>query len=64
MNFPRYFLILALFSLAACEPSGGAAVSTSPSTGVVAGLAPPPGQTSAERQTRKDYYRGPRGDEF
>ena len=25
---------------------------------------PPPGRTSSERQARKDYYRGPRGDEF
>lgn len=52
--------------------SGDAAVgvssSSGPSSGTVrygGGLAgPPPGRTAEERQARKDYYRGPRGDEF
>jgi hypothetical protein len=28
------------------------------------GAGPAPGRTEAERQARKDYYQGPRGDEF
>ena len=28
------------------------------------GAGPPPGRTEAERQARKDYYGGPRGDEW
>jgi len=64
MLFARCLLALSLFSLAACDPTGSPGGSNAPAAEVVAGLAPPPGRTSAERQARKDYYRGPRGDEF
>ena len=64
MTFSRYLTVVALISLAACEPSVGTPVSTSPSANVVGGLGPPSGRTETERQTRKDYYRGPRGDDF
>lgn len=64
MTFTRYLMALAMLGLAACEPSGGASFASAPSADLVGGLAPPRGQTSAERQARKEYYRGPRGDEF
>lgn len=64
MIFARVLLALALISLAACEPTASMSVAAAPSANPVGGLAPPPGRTSAERQARKDYYRGPRGNEF
>ncbi|GAA6193891.1 hypothetical protein NBRC116597_38120 [Phaeobacter sp. NW0010-22] len=49
--------------LTACQPSvsGNASFGISTSAG---SLPPPPGRTAAERRASKDYYRGPRGDEF
>lgn len=70
----RLLLCLALFA-AACGPvtstdvrvSGSGAVGVSSggtSVSYFGGGGPPPGRTAAERQARKDYYRGPRGQEF
>ncbi len=72
MPLSKYLLPLALsgsalFSLAACEPTGTSHVSappSDPSNYVVGGLAPPAGRTATARQARRDYYQGPRGDEF
>ena len=51
--------------------SGDAAVGASASSGGATNFpaggargGPPPGRTDAERQGRKNYYRGPRGQEF
>ncbi len=68
---------LALLVLAGCEPGGGGAnvtvggtvavgVSSGSGTSVSyrGGVGPPPGRTPTERQARRDYYRGPRGDHF
>jgi hypothetical protein len=65
MTLFKYLTGLALVSIAACTPTGGTPIAGEPSSSnVVGGLAPPPGQTEAERQASKDYYRGPRGNEF
>lgn len=67
-----------LMALAACEPGYSAAdngvrVGGSVAVGVSTGgeygadrfgTGPAPGRTAQERQARKDYYRGPRGDRF
>lgn len=64
--------------LAACDPyatgstgvrvSGSAAVGVSTGGSVASerygGSGPPPGRTPAEREARKTYYQGPRGEEF
>jgi hypothetical protein len=64
MRFSLYLSVWALIGLTACEPTTGPTTRAAPSAQVTAGLAPPSGRTSAERQARKNYYRGPRGDEF
>lgn len=65
MTFLRYFLPLALLGLAGCVPTSNASYNSAPPEfGARGGVGPAPGQTDAERQARKDYYRGPRGDEF
>jgi hypothetical protein len=57
--------------LTGCEPTAGIQTSASAQTsssasdfGPVGGIAPPPGRTDAERRARRDYMRGPRGNEF
>jgi len=35
-----------------------------PVAGPPGGVGPPPGRTAAERQARKTYYGGPRGEEW
>lgn len=69
-------IMLAALGLSACGPVGGTdvrisgsgavGVSTSADYGYSGriGGGPPPGRTASERQARKDYYRGPRGNEF
>lgn len=77
MPFPRRHLTIALFSpslslplslalmgLTACVPGATQGYSSAPPNGLTAGQAPASGRTNAERQMRKDYYRGPRGNEF
>ena len=77
MQLPKCAAALLVLGLAACTAgsggsvsvSGDGAVGISASSGATVqasgGLGgPPPGRTSAERQARKDYYRGPRGQEF
>ncbi|MFT7596707.1 MAG: hypothetical protein ACI8R4_004046 [Paracoccaceae bacterium] len=58
-------LPIALLGLAGCVPTTQASyTSAPPEIGVRGGIGPPSGRTGAEREARKDYYRGPRGDEF
>lgn len=60
-------LPVALLGLAGCVPTTQASyTSTPPEFGARGGIigGPPSGRTESERQARKDYYRGPRGDEF
>lgn len=69
MSVSRCFLFFALsgaiLGLVACDSTGTPSVAPGAhSAYVTGGLAPPPGRTSAERQARKAYYRGPRGSEF
>lgn len=76
MTFAKLVFPVALLGLAACQPVSNTNVSVSGdgvvgiSTGTSASYAtgaiggPPPGRTSSERTARKEYYRGPRGDEF
>lgn len=73
-----WILPTAFLALAACGSTGGTgpdirvsgSAAVGASTGGVSGhggpigSGPPPGRTASERQARKDYYRGPRGDEF
>lgn len=55
---------LALTGLTACIPTGTTSYNSAPPPGMSMGVAPPPGRTESERQMRKAYYRGPRGNEF
>lgn len=78
MTFAKWGFAVALLPLAACDPgtptatdirvSGNVAVGMSVGDGYVTvgrgGNGPPPGRTAAEREARRDYYRGPRGHEF
>jgi hypothetical protein len=66
MTVSKYLMAVALVSLAACTPTGGGGGGTSAPTAasLPGGLAPSPGRTAAERQSSKNYYRGPRGSEF
>lgn len=64
-------LLAGLALLAGCEspidfnaPSGPKIHAPRTPVSQPAGLPPPPGRTNAERQARRDYYSGPRGDEF
>lgn len=59
-------LVVMMALTGACVPENGGSGSTAPPPefGPRGGLAPPPGRTEAERQARRSYYQGPRGDEF
>lgn len=58
-------LVGALVAVSACQPTVSGSVSVGATSPVFSsGSPPPPGRTDAERQARRDYYRGPRGDEF
>lgn len=69
---PVLVLPAALLLLAACESqvdfrSPGPARVQSTSTFLDAprpSAGPPPGRTAAERSARREYYQGPRGQEF
>lgn len=63
--------ILLALALAGCEteldfkdPRGLRIGDTNTGWGRPGGLPPASGRTDAERQARRDYYSGPRGDEF
>lgn len=64
--------LLLLWALSACESSidfkspKGIQVNNpqTPVSGPPGGVGPPPGRTPAERQARKTYYGGPRGEEW
>jgi len=75
MRIQRAFMVVLLpvlsWAVAACEadidfrnPGGTKVKSTTSIFGPPGGVAPPPGRTPEERAARRDYYRGPRGDEF
>jgi hypothetical protein len=64
MTFTRFLIALVVIGLTACDPTGIPSFSTPAPIEIHSGLGPPPGRTADERQARKDYYRGPRGDEF
>ena len=66
MTIFRIILPIALLGLAGCVPTTQASYTSAPPEFAAGGAigGPPPGRTGAERQARKDYYRGPRGDEF
>jgi hypothetical protein len=73
MKIAKLVLPAVLVLVAGCTANGGASLSGSGAIGVTTdgfyaqghgGSGPPPGRTQAEREQRKDYYRGPRGDEF
>ncbi len=61
-----FALVAGLTGLAACEPTGYTAnPSTAPTTmELPGGLPPSAGRTESEREARREYYAGPRGDEF
>ncbi len=65
MIFFRLILVIATVALTGCleTPNTGGS-SGGPPNIAAGGLPPAPGRTDAERQARRDYYRGPRGDEF
>jgi len=62
MTFSQFILALALTGLTGCMETGGTSSSSAPPAVTGGNLAPPPGRTEAERQARKDAFRGPRGD--
>ena len=75
--FQGLMLTLLALALVACGAGGGGGTNVNISgSGVVGvssggdygfyggGSGPPPGRTASERQARKEYYRGPRGQEF
>ena len=66
MTFLRYFLPFALLGLAGCVPTTQASYTPPPPDFAIGGArgGPPPGRTDAEREARRNYFRGPRGDEF
>lgn len=69
-------VLAATLTLAGCDGTGTSSVRVSGNAAVgvstgdsyygegYGGSGPPPGRTAAERQARKDYYRGPRGLEW
>lgn len=61
-------LLTAVTFLAACEDSGFSGSASAPAAQSAAPyqstVAPPPGRTEAEREARRDFYRGPRYDVF
>jgi len=67
MKFVRLISVIATVALTGCLETPNNGSHAGGAHYVVPGGAqggPPPGRTEAERQARKDYYRGPRGDEF
>lgn len=65
MAVSKYLMAVALVSLAACTPTGGSNVGAGGySAPTSASLPPSPGRTEAQRRANRDYYRGPRGQEF
>lgn len=76
MRFGTIVGLMSIVALAACEGGGGAvSFGGNAAVGVssggsydtdvnVGGAGPAPGRTQAARQERKDYYRGPRGNDF
>lgn len=65
MIFVRLIFVLGTLALTGCLGTPNTDSSSAGTYNVaVGGAPPPPGRTDAERQARRDYYRGPRGDEF
>ncbi|MEY8842709.1 hypothetical protein AB9K41_27070 [Cribrihabitans sp. XS_ASV171] len=68
MRITLFPLLAAVVVLGACQTttSGTAriGVSTQISTDSRGGIAPAHGRTAQERAAARDYYRGPRGDEW
>jgi hypothetical protein len=61
-------LTVGMIALSGCTAASTVAAPSytgaSAPSGSWGGAGPPPGRTASERAARKEYYRGPRADEF